>query len=403
LPFIFLADRYLKVGGRLALVLPKTVIEGSAFFLARVLMLSNYDVEYIVISEEEGNYNFSYSTQLSEVLMVLRKVKNLQNHSDTQIVKFRRQPRSSLEGLLIAKEVIDSRKDNSSKFIKVLGCEAEVYSVSRKVLEDFVWNWSILVDLHPTLVKFISELIDGKIFGVDVDIIKLSDLGESLKITNPRKFRGANLGKYFARSTKGQFRILTRTGKDVMCKLSLDLTDTECIAPQNAESIRIFNEASSHLFIPEAIRFNTTPLVAIFSDVPLVSSRAHTIKIQRDIEKSLCVWLNSTFAIVYLRALFTTVEGSFGHIYTWHLKVIPIPDIKNTEIVEGLSNVFERYKDVVWKSLPTQYENVIDGSDDLRLRFDLDVLKAMASNEIKTKKVKNELVDLYVKFLNLLR
>jgi len=89
-----LADRYLKKGGRLALVLPRATLESSSFFLLRSALIAGYDIEYIVISSEEGNPNFSYSTQLSEALVVAKK--NSKEHdsrkSKTCIVNFRRQP-----------------------------------------------------------------------------------------------------------------------------------------------------------------------------------------------------------------------------------------------------------------------------------------------------------------------
>ncbi|MBO8154792.1 hypothetical protein, partial [Thermovirga sp.] len=147
-PFIVLADRYLKPHGRMALVLPKTVIESSAFFLVRALMAANYEIEYIIVSEEPGNYNFSYSTQLSEVLLVLKKLKKGEKpHENTTIIKFQKQPRNNLEGVLMAKAVVTKKPTEGVSEIKILNAEATIYNVSRRTMEDFVWNWSILTDL----------------------------------------------------------------------------------------------------------------------------------------------------------------------------------------------------------------------------------------------------------------
>lgn len=74
LPFVFLADKYLREGGRLALVLPKTVLEGSSYFLLRAMLLAKYSVEYIILSAEENNTNFSYSTDFSEILLIAKKL-----------------------------------------------------------------------------------------------------------------------------------------------------------------------------------------------------------------------------------------------------------------------------------------------------------------------------------------
>jgi len=404
LPFIILADRYLKPYGRMALVLPKTVIESSAFFLVRALISSGYELEYIVVSTEPGNYNFSYSTQLSEVLLVLKKLKKGEKPvKDTYIIKFLKQPKNNLEGLLMARTILDKLDGSPIKKAKALNSEAEVYKVSRKTIEDFVWNWSILTDLPPSLVEFISELLSGKIFGYNANLTRILDLDIEFRVTNPRKFRGANLKKYFEEDD-GQFRILKRTGKNVMNKLGLDLSSTEKISPKSGESIRVFREYAGRLLIPEAVRFNSTPLVASFSETPILSSRAHMITLNtKDQEKALCAWINSTFAIAYLRALFTTVEGNFGHIYGWHIRTLPIPDLTNERIVKTLAQVFEKYKNKIWKPLPKQYESVINGEDNLRERYDVDILKAITDTPIDEESLEIDLLTLYVELLRIIQ
>lgn len=404
LPFIILADRYLKPYGRMALVLPKTVIESSAFFLVRALITSGYELEYIVVSAEPENYNFSYSTQLSEVLLVLKKLKKGEKPiGGTYIIKFLKQPRNNLEGLLMARNILESLDGSSIKKIKALNSEAEIYKIKRKTIEDFVWNWSILTDLPPSLVRFISELLSGKILGYDVNLTRILDLKIEFKVTNPRKFRGANLKKYFEEGN-GQFRILKKTGRSVMNRLSLDLSTTEKISPKKGESIKVFREYAGRLLIPEAIRFNSTPLIASFSDTPILSSRAHMITLDtNEQEKALCAWINSTFAIAYLRALFTTVEGNFGHIYGWHLRTLPVPDLTNEKIVKNLAEVFENYKEETWKPLPKQYEDVINGEDDLRERYDLDILKAITDTPIDEESFELDILTLYIELLKILR
>jgi hypothetical protein len=71
--FVALADRYVKCGGRLALVLPKALLSGVAWEPTRDLLRKKYDVEFIVASHDPERWNFSESTSLSEILLVARK------------------------------------------------------------------------------------------------------------------------------------------------------------------------------------------------------------------------------------------------------------------------------------------------------------------------------------------
>ena len=72
-PFVELAQRSVRPDGRLALVLPKSVLTGDAWTETRKLLASKFHVEYVVTSHEAGQWNFSDSTDLSEALLVCRK------------------------------------------------------------------------------------------------------------------------------------------------------------------------------------------------------------------------------------------------------------------------------------------------------------------------------------------
>jgi hypothetical protein len=71
--FVAVADRHIKQGGRIALVLPKALLSGVAWNETRELLRGKYQVEYIVVSHDPEHWNFSESTDLSEVLLVARK------------------------------------------------------------------------------------------------------------------------------------------------------------------------------------------------------------------------------------------------------------------------------------------------------------------------------------------
>jgi len=392
-PFIILADRYLKEGGRLALVLPKTVLESAAFFLVRSMLLTKYHIEYIVVSSEENNPNFSYSTDLSEILLIARKLSKEENlkNCKTYIINFKKQPNSILDGIVIAKEIINQKSQiDGRKIISAISSEAEVFTVSKKALKDFIWNFSMLIDLPPMLRKIINEFSEGSILGLRVPIYKILNLsnkiGINLRVVHPITFRAGNLNKYFSISPSRRYRVLKKTGKGVIYSISLDLAKTESIVPNNVEAEKVFQENSGRLIVPEALRFNTTRLVATWSSEPLISPVAFVINVQsqniesRKVEKALCVWLNSTPIITYLRALFSTVEGKYGHIRGWHIRVMPVPDLSNLRVVDNLNEVFNSYVNVKWESLPNQYEDALNGIDMTRLEYDLDILKALASS-----------------------
>ncbi|MFB6187516.1 MAG: Eco57I restriction-modification methylase domain-containing protein, partial [Halobacteriaceae archaeon] len=69
--FVLLADKFLKPGGRVAAVIPSTILNKKSDKGIRDLLLENYHVEYIVSRSDEPN--FSEDTDLREVLLVAKK------------------------------------------------------------------------------------------------------------------------------------------------------------------------------------------------------------------------------------------------------------------------------------------------------------------------------------------
>ena len=398
LPFFFLADRYLKKGGRLALVLPRTTLESSSFFLLRSALIAGYDIEYIVISSEEGNPNFSYSAQLSEALVVARKIEKERDLSESKtcIVNFRKQPKDVLSGLLAAKNVLDELSSKGEKKL-VRTQYAEVKMVNRNVIEEFVWNLAPILGLPPFIEKTIGQLVEGKLFGLPLELIRVMDLPD-FSITNPRKFRGTQFSTKYIPSDTGNLRFLNRTGKKVVNKLKFDLSNTISISPQNSGASLYYQKAGGRLLVPEAIRFNTTPLIATWSPDAIVSSRTHILRADINLERALCAWMNSTFGIIWLRTLFTTLEEKFGHIYGWHLRILRVPDLREPAISKQLNRVFDAYSQIDWCPLPEQYERVKSGADLTRLNYDLDIIRALskaAGSELDEKEAKIVLRALY--------
>jgi len=79
--FLYLAYRYVKSYGVIAFVLPRSLLAGASWFLARVLLASRFHVKYVVVSNDPRGYNFSEGTSLSETLIVAKRV---DKHDDSE-------------------------------------------------------------------------------------------------------------------------------------------------------------------------------------------------------------------------------------------------------------------------------------------------------------------------------
>ena len=400
LPFVILADRYLKPGGRLALVLPRSALGSSSYFLLRTLLAARYLVEFIVVCVDEEDSSFSERTQMSEILLVARKSSEgeLRPSGELRVIVLRRQPRTKEEGTQLAKEILQAKPTlKISRLVRAGSAEAEVRAAKQTSVERLVWNWAPIAGLPPKITMLIERMLEGELPGVSVRLRRVVKFPR-VRITNPRLFRAERFSSRFAYSQSGKLRILNRTGRSVMKRLLLDLERTGRLLALSPDSSKYYTEMGGRLLVPEAIRFSTTPLVSTWSPEIIASSRAHMLSAQPDLERALCVWLNSTFAIVWLRSMFTTLEWGFGHIYGWHIRTLPVPDLADAIVVDELNSVFERYSSLDWAPLLEQFKGALRGESSTRLSFDLDVLRALSSSQgedLNEREVKRRLTELY--------
>jgi len=407
LPFFFLADRHLRPGGRVALVLPRAALEGAAYLLMRAALVFGYHVEYVVVPRD--GESFSQSTQLSEVLVVARKLEGDESEArvtprlPTAVVILRKQPESPLDGALLAAEVVRCLGERLQGIARAGRSEAEVRLVQRGMLEEFVWNLSPILGLPREVERLVMCMNEGRLPSLRTRLTRLAD-APGFRVTNPRRFRGREFSSRFAHSPSGGLRIVDRANRESFGRLEFDPRLARRISPRSTDAERFYREKGGRLLVPEAVRFDSAPLVATWSPEVMASSRAHMVRLDPMRERALCAWMNSTFAVVWLRALFTTVEGRFGHVYGWHLRAMRVPDLTEPDVVWRLLSVFRRYARVTWPPLPEQYRESASGGGQ-RLSYDLEILRALAGASgfsIDRAKAAAGLRSLYLGLLELL-
>ncbi len=70
--FTVLADRLVKPGGRIALVLPVTAVAGESWSEVREMLASRYQIEFVLSSHDPELRSMSYDTDIAEILLVAR-------------------------------------------------------------------------------------------------------------------------------------------------------------------------------------------------------------------------------------------------------------------------------------------------------------------------------------------
>jgi len=147
--FLHLAYRYIKNGGIISFVLPRGLLAGISWFLARVLLATKFHVKYIIVSSDsKKGYNFSEGTSLSETLIIAKRTDKIDVNAETIFINLLSKPSTALEAIMLAEEIKNlscNLKTNEIRLIELGSSSALILKVSRQQLLENVDNWNRFV------------------------------------------------------------------------------------------------------------------------------------------------------------------------------------------------------------------------------------------------------------------
>jgi len=320
--FVAVADRYVKPGGRMALVLPKTLLSGVAWDTTRQLIRRNYHLEYIIISSDPLRWNFSESTDLSEVMLVARK-NELPNGTSggngvTVSVNLWRNPETAFEALAIAR----SLNQGSPPDLATGQGALRVGVGEDKMGEAVSMPWTDLRDRYAwllpcafaqsDLVRVAMSLIAGRVWlpgrsqTWPVQLCRLDSLGE----LGPDR-RDIHDGFELSKSVTSYPAFW---GHDSHAVTTMSQSPNTHLSPlpgakkgRNLRKAEVLWPRAGQVLLGERIWLYTQRLLAVYVDCPVLSNvwwpfALHSTA-QSDFKaKALTLWLNSTLGTLLVLA-----------------------------------------------------------------------------------------------------
>jgi len=369
--FLYLAFQHVTSGGKIAFVLPKSVLSGASWFLIRTLLLEKFHLEYVIVSyDKENGYNFSESTSLSEALIIARKTET-DNNQSTKFVMFAKKPQSSFEAKALAKAII-----SNGNYAEAGNSYAYIHKVSREELSENIDNWGRFVAFpNLKLLRFIGKLKRGTLFDKNIPITKLGKIAE-VGIDRHQ------FNDYYEITTKkvvGGYPII-HGGKEKQRTCILGRYNAFAV-PKSEKAEEVFEEKSSYLLVPDRIRLNTAHIISMFLPSKTLSNIFYAVKLTKREStrkyKALCTWLNSTFGLLLILSNRQETEGAWISLKMSHWRLQNILNINQLgkRVIDKLSMIFDKYCSKEMPRLPQQYnpENI----DPNRLAFDKEILKAL--------------------------
>jgi len=346
--FIALADRYLKNGGRIALVLPRALLSGVAWEKTREVFHQDYHLEYLFVSHDPEHWNFSENTDLSEVLLIARKRPRKQAAATERVhcVNLWSHPRNSIEALTVAHALRengtppDVRKGQGALEIFYGKKVAEVISVPWSWLKRGLWSFPCAF-AQSDLLRSLLFLLEGKLYLPARGIIRSKHKLRLCPLTEIAEFgfdrRDIHDGFKLAASKTAYPAFWQHDASRVF---TLQQAPNRFLTPlPKATPGRPLREAThlwkkaGRLLMAERLRLNTMRLTAVLVEQKVLSNVWWTLTCKKggaEAEKALALWLNSSLGILLLLGHREETQGAWVGFKKPVLGQMPVLDVSGS-------------------------------------------------------------------------
>jgi hypothetical protein len=347
--FLALADRHVKEGGRLAFVLPKAILSGAEWEKTRELLTQRYVVEAIVVSHDPQRWNFSESTDLSEILLVARKVrsenagqvqnrrKRLKSHNPCLIddaennpserticINLWQNPRNPIDAFFVAEPI---RKQEVPYLERGI---LHIWVGREKFGEAFALDWDEFCSLDHWLLPFAyaqSNLVRMLLTLPTQNKLHLCPLRELGELGPDRRGVWSTFVPVDAPPGYPGF-----WGHDAQKVTTMSQKPNAYLLPSNVQRAQLLWSRSGRILIAERMRLNTQRLTSLLLAEPVLSNVWWPFKLRdklgEDAEKILVLWLNSTMGIFLLVASRVETRGAWVSFKQQRLYAMPVLDVR---------------------------------------------------------------------------
>lgn len=392
--FTFLANEFLADGGRLGLVLPKTVLGGVSWRQIREMLYNNYHIEFVISSfEGPDDWNFSENTSLSEVLLVARKRRRRRKNEYTTFVNIWRKPKSEIESIFVGSLLLDlyestklydiSNANASPYHLKLHGRKiGEVYSSKLEDTEFGGYQFFAQAELNRTIILLEQGTVYIPTLGI-VGRIPLAPLPKFLEIIGPDRRQVHNV------FSTGRYRVNCITcglwGYNHNLMKTIEQSPNVCLEPKDNRLANELWQRSGDLLLLERAWLSTYRLFAAITTKKVLSNvwwpmKTGAAKVKNgelstgDVGKILALWFNSSLGSLLLFSIAEITRGAWIGFKKEPLHDLPVLDLSKLTI-EQARTIVDLYEDVRLKELkplPEEYAN-----PDVKRRIDEEFSKVL--------------------------
>lgn len=403
--FVAVANNCLKDGGRLAIVLPRSLLSGISWKKIRTLLSDNYHVELIVSSHQAPkDWNFSENTDLGEILLVARKKTEDEDETPEKTIfaNLWHKPENEMESVVMAGKLVELNKTllshttnydvlenaNAAPYQLLMGNHmlGEAYSVNPDVMEETVDTWGQLTAFAQTCLNRTSRLfvstgqlhIPGNGSCCGFPIVNLEDISDKIGSDKPHRMKEFRKVQY-----KTLYPSLWGHDSTLLKRISTTPTDFMEVNPGKGQRASTLWARRGCMMVAERLRLNTMRIIATELSEPALASEWWPITLKslkmrgnynidaRSHETIQVLWLNSTFGLLSWLTFREDTEGPWVAVKSETLRLIPMLNLRKLkpEQTADLLGIFEVCAQQDLPSIPQQFQQAINKNG---WRYELD-------------------------------
>jgi len=395
--FMLLADKLLKVHGRVGVVIPRAILSGVSWGKVRKFLERDYTIEYIISNYDPGDadhgvepWNWSENTNLGEVLIIARKVpqanlrnwktdkETIESEDSVTYVGFWKKPRNEVESLLLSQQTVHGRqklsktiKDGEWASLTLNGTHVGAfYQFPQKLLKR---NWLFpCLFANPELNRLVVQLLDGGLPTINLSTL-VSALGIDIK----------QVKTHFSKTNAHTLYKLLWGQQASMSTMFLDSGQLGFgKAKQGAKSAELHKQHQSSLLISERPHLNNDCVLALETQDPVLATAFWEIQLtQKEYRPLVLLWVNSTLGFLHYLSISTNSMGEIFKTKKEQLSRLPIVDPHRIDL-HKCARLYETHKESKFFAFPKEFALATQGKglkkilDDFfikSLRLDLDL------------------------------
>ena len=350
--FMAIADKHLRVGGRMAFILPAALATGEAWGESRKLIADGYHLEIVIVSHDAQRPNFSENTDLSEIMFVARKLKRDECPGHTLYVNLWYNPTTIYEAMDVASRITatPAAEVETGSVTSIIGSDgrklAELVSMPPSQCAEqwigvqFAQTWTLRVAVQ--LSKHGALAVPGN-NPTPLPLCQIEDLGA--------------LGPDRKRIHEG-FKVSENEWSPYPCFWNHDAKTVTTIeqkpnswlspwidSPRGSDygPTRLWPRAGRILLV-ERVRTNTHRVLAVGFGQAVLGNTWWALSTSLDEQqgKALLLWLNSTPSLLLMLSRRVVTQGAWMQIKQPQWEAMPVLDVRNLP-ADALSRLAEDY------------------------------------------------------------